>query len=247
MVDDTHQCTRCQETKPLAEFRFIKARLGHRAHYHAKCNTCEAIASAERYKRNGQTWGSRKTDARAAARQREYAKKAEREGRVHLTRADIAATALLPEVQAERAERGRANVRAYYSTHREERLAYGRKHIVARREARLAEQLAISGIREYRCQSQQEFDDIRMSFAPWLRFKGGAMQYKARYEFDSEFRHQEMCRTAVRRTRRPDWTLQWTLRRVFKTIYERGCNWSATRTDSNRAPRIFAICTTPTH
>jgi hypothetical protein len=95
----------------------------------------------------------------------------EQEGRVHRTRAEIAATAYSPE---ERAERARASSRAYAATHREECRAYGRKYQIARREERLAEYLAANpDIREYRCKSQEEFDAIRFSMQPWLRFAGG--------------------------------------------------------------------------
>jgi hypothetical protein len=87
------QCSVCQETRPPSEFRFIRAHRGHGARYSARCRQCEAAARRDRFQRNGHTWNCRKVEARRAECQREYDKRAEREGRVHRTRAEIAAEA----------------------------------------------------------------------------------------------------------------------------------------------------------
>lgn len=211
MSEDTCQCRGCQETKPLTEFRFIRARPGHAARYHRKCKACEASDAADRFQRNGKDQPCRSKEAR----QEEKRRAAERAGRVYRTAAEIAG--------AHDPEALRARRRAYDRAHQKEHQTREKERDKERRKKRLAEQLATSGIREYRCRSQQEFDDIRMSFAPWLRFPDDdAMQYRLRYALDSEFRWKEVERTAVRRTYRPDWTLSWKLRRAFQTQAEGG-------------------------
>jgi hypothetical protein len=77
-------------------------------------------------------------------------------------------------------------------------------------------------LNHYECASQAEFDAFRIGASSLILFKSVADQYAARYELDDEFREKEVGRTAVRRKSRPDWTLSWTLRRVFKTIHNRG-------------------------
>jgi hypothetical protein len=113
---------------------------------------------------------------------------------------------------------------AYRIAHSKEHNARAKARKKERKEEWLAEwRAAPPKPNEYRCKSQEEFDGIRFSFKPWLRHADNdAELYQWRYAFDAEFREKEIARTAVRRTRRPDWTLSWKLRRAFQTREEGG-------------------------
>lgn len=203
------QCCRCQEFKPSAEFRFQG---GKRPRYRPDCRQCENGAQRERHQQARHTYACRAPEARQEERRR----RAERGGKAYRTREEVTAAALSPE---EKTEHARAASRVYADAHREECRAASRKYQAAARKKRLAEyRAAHPELHHYECKSQAEFDAFRIGLRPWILFKSEADQYAARYALDDEFRQQEVARSAIRRSQRPDWSLQWTLRCAFKAM-----------------------------
>lgn len=164
------QCRGCHEIKPLTEFRQALKRGKYEPR--SKCKPCESTAAAERFQRNSHAWNSRT----AEARQNEHRKAAEKAGRPYRTIQEIAGQI---DAHVDAWRRWRDN-RAKAASEKRRKKARKEEWLAAWRAAPLKPD-------EYRCKSQEEFDAIRLSLAPSLRFRSPAKQYEARYELDFTF------------------------------------------------------------